>query len=190
MLKQKNIVYEQELNLLKIPSIESSAKLNRSNNNNSCNKNNFEIGIFTLIFNDFKNAKQKYSINTRFNKSRSVLIKRKDYFLKKENKNNLYFRKIYSNELIKFENEITKIPHYVKKYKEDEISFTKAKLLPEIKWQEFDNDVLTSDEQKQRAIKKELKALGETIKRIQNNDKFFKYNVTMYKLSQKYPYKI
>ena len=62
--------------------------------------------------------------------------------------------------------------------------------MPEIKWQEFDNDVLTSDEQKQRAIKKELKALGETIKRIQNNDKFFKYNVTMYKLSQKYPYKI
>ena len=40
---------------------------------------------------------------------------------------------------------------------------------------------------KKSAIKKEINWIGEAIKQIQNNDKFFKHNVTMYKLSQKYP---
>ena len=34
---------------------------------------------------------------------------------------------------------------------------------------------------------KEVNWLGEAIKQIQNNEKFLKHNVTMYKLSQKYP---
>ena len=107
---------------------------------------------------------------------------------KKTNKSSVpYFRRLYSNEFMKFENDRTNSIQYVKKYKEDDITFTKSKILPEIQWQDLDNDVDTSDEQKKSAIRKEVNWLGEAIKQIQNNDKFFKHNVTMYKLSQKFP---
>ena len=98
-----------------------------------------------------------------------------------------YYRRLYSNEFMEFENDRTNSIHYVKKYKEDDITFTKSKILPEIQWQDLDNDVDTSDEQKRSAIRKEVNWLGEAIKQIQNNEKFLKHNVTMYKLSQKYP---
>ena len=100
-----------------------------------------------------------------------------------------YYRKLYSNEFMEFENDRTNSITYVKKYKEDDITFTKSKILPEIQWQDLDNDVDTSDEQKRSAIRKEVNWLGEAIKQIQNNDKFFKHNVTMYKWSQKFPSK-
>ena len=151
----------------------------------------------------FTKSKKDNEINNSINikqkfRSKSVIIKLSNYlegqidniyknFKKSGNNNKLYYRNIYSNEYLQFENETTKIPHYVKKYKEDEITFTKNKILPEVKWQNYDNDTLTSDEQKKCALKKELKNLGETIKRIQNNIDFFKFNVNMYKLSQKYP---
>ena len=136
---------------------------------------------------------ENYNVKIGYFKSKSVELKVKYTFKEKndyeifKNEKRPYYRKIYSNEYIKFENEINKIPHYIKKYKEDEISFTKNIILPEIKWQNYDSDVLTSEEQKKYAIKKEIKNLGETIIRIQNNENFFKYNVSMYKLSQKYP---
>ena len=128
----------------------------------------------------------------RHNKSKSTSIELKYNLNQKNDEINKnykkpFYRKIYSNEYLIFENEITKYPHYIKKYKEDEITFTKNNILPEIKWQNFDNDNLTSEEQKKGAIKKEIKNLGETIKRIENNDKYFKYNVLIFKLSQKYP---
>ena len=112
--------------------------------------------------------------------------------ISKENKerkkrNEIYNKKIYSNETIGFLNEETQEIKYIKKYKEDELSFVKSKIIPEIKWQNFDTDALTSEEQKVNAIKKEMNWLGDTINRIKNNDKFFKFNVSMYKLSQKYP---
>ena len=107
---------------------------------------------------------------------------------KKCNKSNIpFYRRLYSNDFIEFENDRTNSIQYVKKYKEDDITFTKSKILPEIQWQDLDNDVDTSDEQKKSAIRKEVNWLGEAIKQIQNNEKFFKHNVTMYKLSQKYP---
>ena len=105
----------------------------------------------------------------------------------KHNKNIPFYRRLYSNDFIEFENDRTNSVQYVKKYKEDDITFTKSKILPEIQWQDLDNDVDTSDEQKKSAIRKEVNWLGEAIKQIQNNEKFFKQNVTMYKLSQKYP---
>ena len=109
---------------------------------------------------------------------------------KKQSKSNIpFYRRLYSNDFMEFENDRTNSVQYVKKYKEDDITFTKSKILPEIQWQDLDNDVDTSDEQKKSAIRKEVNWLGEAIKQIQNNEKFFKNNVTMYKLSQKYPNK-
>ena len=139
-------------------------------------KNNYILK--NLIFYGNKRDKIEY-----FKRSKSVNLKLKSNF---KNIKRPYYRNIYSNEFITFKNEINKI-YYIKKYREDEITFTKNKIIPEIKWQNYDNDVLTSDEQKKSAIKKEIKNLGETIIRIQNNENFFKYNVSMYKLSQKYP---
>ena len=104
-------------------------------------------------------------INTHY-KSKYVLIQIKDYYnikneeiIKKSEKINNMKKSYYSNEYIKFENQITKIPHFFKKYKEDEISFAKNQILPEIKWQDYDNDVLTSEEQKKSAIKKAINSL-------------------------------
>ena len=148
--------------------------------------NNYKYFLKDLIIYENNNVKNK----EYFKRSKTVKLKKINFYEKNEKYNNIkrpYYRKIYSNEYIKFENEINKIPHYIKKYKEDEITFTKNKIIPEIKWQNYDNDVLTSEEQKKAAIKKEIKNLGETIIRIQNNVNFFKYNVSMYKLSQKYP---
>ena len=168
----------------------------------SYNKNINNIKIFNHSFLDFKNSSKKekdITIN-KHKKSKSSPhlyfdIKNfenlnNDIKVKNKIKNEPYFRKIYSNELIEFKNEITKKLHYMKKYKEDDFSFTKNSIVPEIKWQEYDNDVLTSEEQKKYAIKREINFLGDTIKRIQNNYKFFQCNVKMYELSQKYPNKI
>ena len=147
---------------------------------------------FKYILEDLINYEDN-NVNIEYLKSKSVKIKVKNNFNEKnefgkyKKDKRPYYRKIYSNEYIKFENEINNIQYYIKKYKEDEITFTKNKIIPEIKWQNYDSDVLTSEEQKKSAIKKEIKNLGETIIRIQNNENFFKYNVSMYKLSQKYP---
>ena len=91
---------------------------------------------------------------------------------------------------MEFENEVTKKMHYVKQYKEDDITFTKSKILPEIQWQDLDNDVQTDEDQKKSAIKKEVNWLGEAIKQMQNDEKYFNHNVAMYKLSKKYPMKV
>ena len=91
---------------------------------------------------------------------------------------------------MEFENEVTKKMHYVKQYKEDDITFTKSKILPEIQWQDLDNDVQTDEDQKKSAIKKEVNWLGEAIKQMQTDEKYFNHNVTMYKLSKKYPMKV
>ena len=162
----------------------------------SYNKNIYNIKIFIHVFSDFKisvkkekditinkHKKSKSSPHMHFDINNEIKVKNKI-------KNEPYFRKIYSNEVLEFKNEITKKSHYIKKYKEDDISFTKNSIVPEIKWQNYDNDVLTSEEQKKYAIKREINFLGDTIKRIQNNYKFFQCNVKMYELSQKYPSKI
>ena len=159
-------------------------------------KNNLEI--FLQEVKEYESKKENLN-EKKFNKSRTVLGEINDYSnrhnsfnLGKEqekmgNKNKPYFRRLYSHEFMEFENEITKKFHYVKQYKEDEITFTKSKILPEIQWQDLDNDALTSDEQKKSAIRKEIHWIGEAIKQMQSSDKFLKQNVTMYKLSQKYP---
>ena len=110
---------------------------------------------------EYENKKNNLN-NIKYHKNRNVLGQINDYtnkqnsltFEKKEsekintNKNKPFFRRLYSHEFMEFENEKTKKMHYVKQYKEDEITFTKSKILPEIQWQDLDNDVETSDEQK------------------------------------------
>ena len=165
---------------------------------NSYNKNIYNIKAFNHVFSDFKISvkKEKDITINKYKKSKSSPHMHFDINLnneikvKNKIKNEPYFRKIYSNEVLEFKNEITKKSHYIKKYKEDDISFTKNSIVPEIKWQNYDNDVLTNEEQKKYAIKREINFLGDAIKRIQNNYKFFQCNVKMYELSQKYPSKI
>jgi len=162
---------------------------------------NYNIESFLEDVKDYEKKNSNLNENNKYHKSRTVLGQINDYanrqnsfnFVKEEekkiNKNKPFFRRLYSNEFMEFENEVTKKMHYVKQYKEDEITFTKSKILPEVQWQDCDNDAQTSDDQKKSAIRKEVNWLGEAIKEMQNNDKFFKQNVTMYKLSKKYPNK-
>ena len=151
---------------------ENEKKKSNSNENKAYNKTRKVLGELTNFHYDKKNLNEKEKEKKMISKSSTP-----------------YYRKIYSNEFMEFENDRTNSIHYVKKYKEDDITFTKSKILPEIQWQDLDNDVDTSEEQKKSAIRKEVNWLGEAIKQIQNNEKFFKHNVTMYKLSQKYPNK-
>ena len=118
---------------------------------------------------EYENKKNNLN-NIKYHKNRNVLGQINDYsnrqnsltFEKKEsekintNKNKPFFRRLYSHEFMEFENEKTKKMHYVKQYKEDEITFTKSKILPEIQWQDLDNYVETSDEQKKSPIQKEI----------------------------------
>ena len=158
------------------------------------------IELFLEEAKEYENKKN----NNKYHKYRNILGQINDYTNRqnsfdfgkskekeneKNNKNKPFFRRLYSHEYMEFENEHTKKMHYVKKYKEDEITFTKSKILPEIQWQELDNDVDTSDEQKKSAIRKEINWIGEAIKQMQSNDKFLKHNVSMFKFSQKYPNK-
>ena len=106
-------------------------------NKHSYNKNINNIKIFTYTFSYFKISDIKgkdFTINKhKISKSSPQIhfdIKnfeniKKEIKMKNRIKNEPYFRKIYSNELIEFKNEITKKSHYMKKYKEDDISFTK-----------------------------------------------------------------
>ena len=152
---------------------EKEKKKSFSNEGKLNNKNRIALGEIS----DFHNRMKALKLSNEKEKEE-----------KKHNKNNIpFYRRLYSNDFIEFENDRTNSVQYVKKYKEDDITFTKSKILPEIQWQDLDNDVDTSDEQKKSAIRKEVNWLGEAIKQIQNNEKFFKHNVTMYKLSQKYP---
>ena len=160
--------------------------------------NNFES--FIQEVKDYEKKKNNINDNIKCHKSRQVLGQINDFnnrqnsfnFEKEEKKNKSkpYFKRIFSNEYMEFEDEKTKKFHYVKQYKEDEITFTKSKILPEIQWQDLDNDVNTSDEQKKSAIRKEVNWLGEAIKQLQSSDNYLKHNVTMYKLSKKYPNKL
>jgi len=160
---------------------------------NSFNKNNNEnIKAFLEDVKDYeknkclKNRHALGQINDYSNRQNSINSMKENE--KNNNKKKPYFRRLYSHEYMEFEDEINKM-HYVKKYKEDEITFTKSKILPEIQWQDLDNDVETSDDQKKSAIRKEVNWIGEAIKQMQSNDNFLKHNVTMYKLSRKYPNK-
>lgn len=147
---------------------------------------NYEKQSQNSKLNKFHRSK---SISGRFNDISNTInemcIEDEEASNKKTQKQNL--KKIYSNEFMGFRNEVSGKIHYVKQYKEDEINFTKSDILPEIQWQELDNDVLTSSDQKKRAQKKEMNWIGDAIDNIQNNEKYLKNHVTMYKYSLKYP---
>lgn len=182
----------------------SAKKSNKSTSHhshlNSFNKkvNGIKLESFLEEVKDYERKKNNLNINI-YHKNRPVLGQINDFSNrqnscnfeeeqeKKFHKNKPFFRRIYSHEFMEFEDMNSKKLHYVKQFKEDDIPFTKNKILPEIQWQDLDNDVDTSDEQKKSAVRKEVNWIGEAIKQLQSNDKFLKQNVTMYKFSQKYP---
>ena len=86
-------------------------------------------------------------------------------------------RKIYTKEKIDFYDELTNKHYKIKKFKEDEVTFTHSEILPEIQWQSVDNDVLTDEEQMNHANKKLMNWLGDAIKNIKKNEKYLNENI-------------
>ena len=84
---------------------------------------------------------------------------------------------IYTNRKLEFYDELTNKYYRIKKFKENELPFTSSKILPEIEWQEIDNDILTDNEQIENGYKKEMNWLGETIKKIEKNNNYLKENI-------------
>ena len=86
-------------------------------------------------------------------------------------------KRIYTNKRMELYDELTNKIYKIKKFNEDEIPFTSSKILPEIQWQDIDNDILTDDDQLKRSRKKELNWIGETIKLIQKNENYLTENI-------------
>ena len=167
---------------------------NSSGHSKKINVSAFELDTILEEIKNYEKQHKNSNIKTIYLRSKSALEKFNDFSnnlnelnIEEEKIKKNSVRKLYSNEFMEFQNEVTGKLHYVKQYKEDEIPFTKSKILPEIQWQDLDNDVLTSEEQKKSAFRKEMNWIGDAINQIQNNEKYFKNHVTMYKLSQKYP---
>ena len=145
----------------------SSNKSNKSTSHhshlNSFNKkvNGFKLESFLEDVKDYEKKKNNLNINFS-HKNRTVLGQINDFSNrqnscnfeeeqeKKIHKIKPQFRRIYSHEFMEFEDTKTNKLHYVKQFREDDIPFTKNKILPEIQWQDLDNDVETSDEQKKK----------------------------------------
>ena len=89
---------------------------------------------------------------------------------------------IYTNRKLEFYDELTNKIYRIKKFKENELPFTSSKILPEIEWQDLDNDILTEDEQIKSSKKKELNWIGKTIELIKKNDNYLKENLEKYKI--------
>jgi hypothetical protein len=89
---------------------------------------------------------------------------------------------IYTNRKLEFYDELTNKYYRIKKFKENELPFTSSKILPEIEWQDLDNDILTEDEQIKSSKKKELNWIGKTIELIKKNDNYLKENLEKYKI--------
>jgi hypothetical protein len=112
-----------------------------------------------------------------------INIKNNNNIIKNNNNNHNhkdfknFERKIYTKEKIEFIDEITFKKYRIKKFKESEIKFTKSKILPEIEWQEIDNDILTDNEQIENGYKKEMNCVGDTIKKIEKNNNYLKDNI-------------
>ena len=139
-----------------------------------------------------KNINNHFNVNNLNNKRvplRSLsnnytnnIINIKNNIIKYNNNNNYkdlknFERKIYTKEKIEFIDEITFKKYRIKKFKESEIKFTKSNILPEIEWQQIDNDILTDNEQIENGYKKEMNWLGDTIKKIEKNNNYLKDNI-------------
>ena len=86
-------------------------------------------------------------------------------------------KRIYTRSKVTFYDEVFDRDVKIKKFKEDEVSFTKSKILPSIHWQKIDNDVKTDDEQMNDAKDMLMGWLGETIKHIKKDEGYLKENI-------------
>ena len=86
-------------------------------------------------------------------------------------------KRIYTRCKITFYDEVFDRDVKIKKFKEDEVSFTQSKILPSIHWQKIDNDVKTDDEQMNDAKDMLMGWLGEAIKHIKKDEGYLKENI-------------
>ena len=146
---------------------------------------------FLLVKNDFfrkKNCKNKNK-KSFFNNKNIKLISTKKYFQNKKSsiksfyskttnydskkKNNFSLNNNFNkkskknNKKIKFFTENNKIV-LIKVFKENDLNFNKYNFVPQIFWQEEDNDILSNDEQINRDYKKSIFNLFNTMRKIKN----------------------
>ena len=115
-------------------------------------------------------TKKKYfNLQNKKNSIKSFYSKTTNYDSKKKEKNNLnnQFKINKNNQKIKFFNENNKIV-LIKIFKENDLKFNKYNFIPQIFWQEEDNDILSNDEQINRDYKKSIFNLFNTLRKIKN----------------------
>ena len=107
--------------------------------------------------------------NKKRSSIKSFYSKTTNYDSKKKEKNNLnnQFKINKNNQKIKFFTENNKIV-LIKVFKENDLKFNKYNFIPQIFWQEEDNDILSNDEQINRDYKKSIFNLFNTLRKIKN----------------------
>lgn len=88
---------------------------------------------------------------------------------------------IHTKTKMEFTDESTNKIIKIKSFKEDDLPFTKGIKLPDIIWQELDNDVLTDEEQKKNAFLKEQKWLSETFDHMKKDKSYLNKNLGIIK---------
>ena len=84
---------------------------------------------------------------------------------------------VYTKEKLDFYDELFDKHIKIKKFKEDDLPFTKSKILPEIIWQKVENDIKTDDEQMSDAKEKLMNWLGDGIKLLKKDPKYFNEHI-------------
>ena len=123
----------------------------------------FNKKIIKLISTKKYLQNRKSSIKSFYSKTTNYDSKKKYNFCL----NNKFNKKSKNNKKIKFFTENNKIV-LIKVFKENELNFDKYNFVPQIFWQEEDNDILSNDEQINRDYKKSIFNLFNTMRKIKN----------------------
>jgi len=143
------------------------------------NKKNINFISTKKYFQNKKSTiKSIYSKTTNYDSKKKVKNKISLNNINNNNKN------IENNKKLKFFTENNKIV-FLKVFKENELKFDKYNFIPQIIWQEDDNDILSNDEQINKGYKKSIFNLFNTLRNIKKVPEYLNkklYNELKFKM--------
>lgn len=161
---------------------------NKNHSRKIINKKNINF-ISTKKYLNFQNIKS--TIKSIYSKKTNYDFKKKDKIKNLSSMNNINYndknRKSENNKKLKFFTENNKII-FLKVFKENELKFDKYNFIPQIIWQEDDNDILSNDEQINKDYKKSIFNLFNTLRKIKTVPEYLNkklYNELKFKMKQK-----
>ena len=153
-------------------------KMKNSKISNNSTKLSSEVEyILESEDNEDIDSSEEYEQTLRNNDNSCIKVKQNHGNSKQqENKSKNYTHKytknpIIATQMIKFTDEFNNLK-YFKIFREDDLPFTHTLDLPEIKWMDMDNDVLTEEDIIENGIKKQNKWIEEEFEKIKNKKNY------------------